>query len=208
MITTALTLLLVLIGLSIPVGAALGALGMILDPLYSMLPLTGALGEITWSTSTEFLLVAIPLFIMLGEILLRSGMAERIMNNPSMPDDVALESKIVSRAIESAQAQVEGVNAEQRKNVLKYDDVMNRQREAIYTDRRAILEGDDLEEKVGHFLEDVVKAMVTETTQVGNPDDWDLKQLWTNLKQLYPIGISMTEVIDEAELLRRVGRGS
>ena len=127
-----------------------------------------------------------------------SGMAERIMNNPSMPDDVALESKMVSRAIESAQAQVEGVNAEQRKNVLKYDDVMNRQREAIYTDRRAILEGDDLQEKVGHFLEDVVKAMVTETTQVGDADDWDLKQLWTNLKQLYPIGITMNEVIEEA----------
>ena len=127
-----------------------------------------------------------------------SGMAERIMNNPSMPDDVALESKMVSRAIESAQAQVEGVNAEQRKNVLKYDDVMNRQREAIYTDRRAILEGGDLEEKVGHFLEDVVKAMVTEATQVGNPDDWDLKQLWLNLKQLYPIGITMNEVIEEA----------
>ncbi|MEG2925031.1 MAG: preprotein translocase subunit SecA [Glutamicibacter sp.] len=127
-----------------------------------------------------------------------SGMAERIMNNPSMPDDVALESKMVSRAIESAQAQVEGVNAEQRKNVLKYDDVMNRQREAIYADRRSILEGDDLEEKVGHFLEDVVKAMVLESTQVGDPDDWELKSLWTNLKQLYPIGITIDEVLEEA----------
>ncbi|MEG0211545.1 MAG: preprotein translocase subunit SecA [Glutamicibacter sp.] len=127
-----------------------------------------------------------------------SGMAERIMNNPSMPDDVALESKMVSRAIESAQAQVEGVNAEQRKNVLKYDDVMNRQREAIYADRRSILEGDDLEEKVGHFLEDVVKAMVLEATQVGDPDDWELKSLWTNLKQLYPIGITIDEVLEEA----------
>lgn len=84
MITTALTLLLVLIGLSIPVGAALGALGMILDPLFSMLPLTAAMGEITWSTSNEFLLVAIPLFIMLGEILLRSGMAERMYNAMSL----------------------------------------------------------------------------------------------------------------------------
>jgi len=126
-----------------------------------------------------------------------SGMAERIMNNPSMPDDVALESKMVSKAIESAQAQVEGVNAEQRKNVLKYDDVMNRQREAIYADRRAILEGANIDEKVGHFLEDVVTAMVNEVTLVGNPDDWDLKQLWTNLKQLYPIGLTIDEVIEE-----------
>ncbi len=84
MITTALTLLLVLIGLSVPVGAALGVLGLILDPLYSMLPLTGALGEISWGTSNEFLLVAIPLFIMLGEILLRSGMAERMYNAMSL----------------------------------------------------------------------------------------------------------------------------
>nr|WP_279402467.1 hypothetical protein [Arthrobacter sp. JCM 19049] len=127
-----------------------------------------------------------------------SGMAERIMNNPSMPDDVALESKMVSKAIESAQAQVEGVNAEQRKNVLKYDDVMNRQREAIYTDRRRILEGDDIHEKVEHFLEDVVKAMVVEATQSGNPDDWDLRQLWTNFKQLYPISLTVDEVAEEA----------
>ncbi len=75
---------------------------------------------------------------------------------------------------------------------------MNRQREAIYTDRRAILEGNDLQEKVGHFLEDVVKAMVVEATQVGNPDEWDLKQLWLNLKQLYPIGITLSEVTEEA----------
>lgn len=84
MITTSLVLLLVLIGISIPVGAALGVLGLILDPLYSMLPLTRAIGEVSWSTSNEFLLVAIPLFIMLGEILLRSGLAERMYSSMSM----------------------------------------------------------------------------------------------------------------------------
>jgi tripartite ATP-independent transporter DctM subunit len=84
MITTSLVLLLVLIGISIPVGAALGVLGLILDPLYSMLPLTRAIGEVSWSTSNEFLLVAIPLFIMLGEILLRSGLAERMYNSMSL----------------------------------------------------------------------------------------------------------------------------
>ncbi len=78
MIATTLVLLLVLIGISIPVGAALGVLGLLLDPLFSMLPLSRALGELSWSTSTEFLLVAIPLFIMLGEILLRAGFAERM----------------------------------------------------------------------------------------------------------------------------------
>src|SRR5690625_3307200 len=84
MVTTSLVLLLVLIGISIPVGAALGVLGLILEPLYSFLPLTKAIGEITWRTSNEFLLVAIPLFIMLGEILLRSGIADRMYNAMSL----------------------------------------------------------------------------------------------------------------------------
>lgn len=60
------------------IGAALGVLGLLLDPLFSMLPLSRALGELSWSTSNEFLLVAIPLFIMLGEVLLRAGFAERM----------------------------------------------------------------------------------------------------------------------------------
>lgn len=84
MITTSLTLLLLLIGISIPVGAALGLLGLILDPLFSMLPLSRAIGEVAWGTSNEFLLVAIPLFVMLGEILLRSGLAERMYNAMSL----------------------------------------------------------------------------------------------------------------------------
>ncbi|WP_186418769.1 TRAP transporter large permease [Bosea sp. CS1GBMeth4] len=84
MIATTLILLLVLIGLSIPVGAALGVLGLVLDPLYSMLPLTRGIGELAWSTNNEFLLVAIPLFILLGEILLRSGFAERMYGAMSL----------------------------------------------------------------------------------------------------------------------------
>ncbi|WP_029002199.1 TRAP transporter large permease [Azohydromonas australica] len=76
MIPVSMALLLVLIGLSIPVGVALGSLGLILDQGYSMLPLAGAMGELAWGASTEFLLVSIPLFVMLGEILLRSGFAE------------------------------------------------------------------------------------------------------------------------------------
>jgi tripartite ATP-independent transporter DctM subunit len=78
MIATAVLILLVLVGLSIPVAAALGVLALILDPLLSMLPLSRAMGELAWSSSNEFLLVAIPMFIMLGEILLRAGFAERM----------------------------------------------------------------------------------------------------------------------------------
>lgn len=84
MISTTLILLLVLLGISIPVGAALGILGLILDNLYSMLPLTRAMGEIVWSANNEFLLVAIPLFIMLGEILLRAGFAEKMYGAMSL----------------------------------------------------------------------------------------------------------------------------
>lgn len=84
MIATALVLLLVLIGLSIPVGAALGVLGLTLDPLFSMLPLSRALGELSWSANNEFLLVAIPLFILLGEILLRAGFAEKMYSSMSL----------------------------------------------------------------------------------------------------------------------------
>jgi C4-dicarboxylate transporter DctM subunit len=84
MISTALTILLVLIGLSIPVGAALGVLGIALDHMYSMLPLSRAMGELAWTTNTEFLLVAIPLFILLGELLLRAGFAERMYSALSL----------------------------------------------------------------------------------------------------------------------------
>lgn len=84
MVATALILLLVLIGMSIPVGAALGVLGLVLDPLYSMLPLTRAIGELAWSTNNEFLMVAVPLFILLGEVLLRAGFAERMYGAMSL----------------------------------------------------------------------------------------------------------------------------
>ncbi|MEY9777639.1 preprotein translocase subunit SecA [Arthrobacter sp. MW3 TE3886] len=129
--------------------------------------------------------------------LFNSGAAERLMNS-SVPDDVALESKLVSRAIASAQGQVEGRNAEQRKNVLKYDDVLNRQREAIYGDRRRILEGDDLHEKVQYFLEDTINAFIDAATAEGTGDDWDFNLLWSNLKTLYPVSFSPRDVIDEA----------
>ena len=84
MISTALTLLILLIGISIPVGAALGVLGLILDSAFSMLPLSKAIGELAWSSNTEFLLVAIPLFILLGELLLRAGFAEKMYSALSL----------------------------------------------------------------------------------------------------------------------------
>lgn len=78
MLINTLLLLLGLLALSVPVAATLGVLGLALDQLYSALPLYRASGEIFWSTSTDFLLVSIPMFILLGEIMLRAGMAERL----------------------------------------------------------------------------------------------------------------------------------
>jgi len=129
--------------------------------------------------------------------LFNSGAAERLMAS-TLDDETALESKMVSRAIASAQGQVEGRNAEQRKNVLKYDDVLNRQREAIYGDRRRILEGDDLHEKVQFFLEDTINAVIDDATAEGHSEEWDYDVLWSNLKTLYPMTLSQKDIFDEA----------
>jgi tripartite ATP-independent transporter DctM subunit len=80
MLATTLALLIGLLALAVPVAAALGVLGLVLSGLYSKLPLSLALGELAWATSNNFLLVAIPFFVLLGEIMLRSGLAERMYN--------------------------------------------------------------------------------------------------------------------------------
>ncbi|MFM8926689.1 MAG: preprotein translocase subunit SecA [Rhodoluna sp.] len=130
--------------------------------------------------------------------LFNSGAAAALMNRSNIPDDMAIESGVVSKAIASAQAQVEARNAEIRKNVLKYDDVLNRQREAIYSDRRHILAGDDLTARVDTFLVDVVSDIVSGHIADNAGSDWDLESLWTDLKTIYPIGISVEEVLTEA----------
>jgi preprotein translocase subunit SecA len=129
--------------------------------------------------------------------LFNSGAAEALLTRAGIPDDVPLESKMVSRAIQSAQSQVEGRNVEIRKNVLKYDDVLNRQRTVIYAERRRVLEGEDLHEQVGHFIEDTVTSYVTSATSTGFPGDWDLEKLWTALRTLYPVQLTVEEVEEE-----------
>ena len=138
--------------------------------------------------------------------MFNSGAAESIMSRSNIPDDTAIESSIVSRAIRSAQSQVEARNAEMRKNVLKYDDVLNRQREAIYSDRAHILEGDDLKDKVTKFLEDVVDETLNSHTAEGNGDVWDFDAMWVELKTIYPVSITIDEVIQEAGNKGRVNK--
>jgi len=130
--------------------------------------------------------------------LFQSGAAEAILARTNFPDDVAIESTMVSRAIKSAQSQVEARNAEIRKNVLKYDDVLNRQREAIYADRRQMLEGDDLSDRVQHFIEDAIGAIIDDHTGTGHNESWDFDALWTELKTLYPVSVTIDEVVAES----------
>lgn len=131
-------------------------------------------------------------YLSLGDDLMRlfnASAVEGIMDRLQIPEDVPIESKIVTRAIRSAQTQVESQNFEIRKNVLKYDEVMNKQRTVIYEERRKVLEGADLHEQVRHFVDDTVTAYVEGATAEGFAEDWDLETLWTGLGQLYPVGV-------------------
>jgi preprotein translocase subunit SecA len=139
--------------------------------------------------------------------LFNSGAAAALMNRSSVPDDSAIESGVVSRAIASAQSQVEGRNAEIRKNILKYDDVMNRQREAIYADRRQILQGEDISATFQEFLEEVITQVVQRTELESNVSSWDLESLWAELKAIYPIGLEISEVLEEAGSRTKLSSG-
>ncbi|MFT4306382.1 MAG: preprotein translocase subunit SecA, partial [Microbacterium sp.] len=138
--------------------------------------------------------------------LFNSGLAERFMNAPGFPDDLPLESKMVSRGIASAQSQVEARNFEIRKNVLKYDDVLSRQRAVVYEVRREVLDGEDLTDQIQGWIDDVIQGVVGAATTAGVPEEWDLEQLWTDLRQIFPVSITSEDVIDEAGGLTRVTR--
>jgi preprotein translocase subunit SecA len=145
-------------------------------------------------------------YLSLGDELMRrfNGAAlESIMNRVNLPDDVPIEAKMVTKAIRSAQTQVEQQNFEVRKNVLKYDEVMNEQRKVIYSERRRILEGEDHREQVQTMIDDVVGAYVEGATGEGYAEDWDLDELWTALRTLYPIQLDPKEVVGENEFGER-----
>ena len=126
-----------------------------------------------------------------------SGLVERFLGAAGMPEDTPLESKIVSNAIKSAQTQVESLNFEMRKNVLKYDDVMNKQRSVVYSERREVLEGADIKDLTNNFLEETITAYVNSATSDGVAENWDLNTLWLALKALFPISFSAQDLINE-----------
>jgi preprotein translocase subunit SecA len=126
-----------------------------------------------------------------------SGLVERFLGAAGMPEDTPLESKIVSNAIKSAQTQVESLNFEMRKNVLKYDDVMNKQRSVVYSERREVLEGADIKDLTNNFLEETITAYVNSATSDGVAENWDLNTLWLALRALFPISFSVQDLINE-----------
>ncbi len=127
--------------------------------------------------------------------LFKPEVIERAMVTLKMPEDVPIESKWVSRQIESAQKQVEAQNFEMRKNVLKYDDVMNRQRHAIYADRRKVLEGADVQHELRATTDRVVETGVRKLTE-GYSEDWDLDNVWTEMATIYPVSLDKQEFLD------------
>jgi preprotein translocase subunit SecA len=141
-------------------------------------------------------------YLSLGDELMRrfnGQLVESIMNRFNLPDDVPIEAGMVTKAIRSAQTQVEQQNFEIRKNVLKYDEVLNKQRTVIYEERRRVLAGENIQSQIEHMLEDVIRAYVDGATAEGYAEDWDLDKLWTALRTIYPVGIRWQDIAGEGD---------
>ncbi|SDS37991.1 preprotein translocase subunit SecA [Corynebacterium timonense] len=124
---------------------------------------------------------------------------ENMMNRLNVPDDVPIEAKMVSNAIKGAQARVENQNFEMRKNVLKYDEVLNEQRKVVYRERREILDSKDIKDQVRRMIGDTVGAYVDGATREGYVEDWDLGELWSALDSLYGPSITAEELVEGSE---------
>jgi preprotein translocase subunit SecA len=146
-------------------------------------------------------------YLSLEDDLMRMFASERIssiMTRLKWPEDEPITAKMVSRAIETAQRQVEGQNFEIRKNVLKYDEVKNTQRKVIYEERRKIIEGRDLRDDTLEMVEEALRETVAQYVAPDVfPEDWDLDGLVTALSNIYPIRLRKADLegIDDAEAL-------
>lgn len=124
---------------------------------------------------------------------------ENMMNRLNVPDDVPIEAKMVSNSIKGAQAQVENQNFEMRKNVLKYDEVLNEQRKVVYATRHDILDAGDIQDNIRGMIDATVSAYVAGATSTGYVEDWDLDALWNALDSLYGPTISHEELVEGSE---------
>jgi preprotein translocase subunit SecA len=120
-----------------------------------------------------------------------------IMEKFKIPEDQPMEAKILSRQIEGAQKKVEEQNFVMRKNVLKYDDVLNRHRGRIYEQRRQVLEGEDMSGQVKLWIDDLIEDTVSMFTEGAYSEEWDLEALTNAVAQLYPTEITAKELQED-----------
>jgi preprotein translocase subunit SecA len=128
-----------------------------------------------------------------------SGIMERF----KIPEDQPMEAKILSRQIEGAQKKVEEQNFVMRKNVLKYDDVLNRHRGRIYEQRREVLDGQDLSDQIKLWIDEVVEDTVNVFTEEDYPEQWDLEALTNAMAGLYQTEITATELREDLQEISR-----
>src|SRR6266516_2631174 len=126
---------------------------------------------------------------------------KNIMQRFKLPDDQPMEAGILSRQIENAQKKVEEQNFVMRKNVLKYDDVLNRHRSRIYEQRRRVLEGEDLSEEIGTWIDEVIERAVALYTEGDFQEEWDIEALCKAMEDIY----ATDEPISPEELREEVG---
>ena len=137
-------------------------------------------------------------YLSLGDDLMRMFASDRvssIMDRLKWPEDEPIAARMVTRAVESAQRQIEELNFERRKNILKYDDVMNTQRQVIYGEREKILNGEDFKDQALDFVSEVVTGTVSQW--VGDKtfaEEWDLDGLMAGLAEVYPIRLTKQDL--------------
>jgi preprotein translocase subunit SecA len=150
-------------------------------------------------------------FLSLEDDLMRlfnASAVDRIMTRLKIPEDEPIEHKLVTKAVANAQRQVESLNFDRRKNVLKYDDVMNEQRKVVYGQRQRLLDGDveAVEELSSKYLDDTIEALVDEHCPPGVfPEEWDLDGLATRIEQIHDTSVDFAAIdldaVDRDELL-------
>jgi len=149
-------------------------------------------------------------YLSLEDDLMRMFASERIasiMERLKWPDEEPITAKMVTRAVETAQRQIEELNFERRKNVLKYDDVMNTQRKVIYAERQKILQGEDFKDEALHMVEDVVRRTVQRLApEEVFDEEWDLDVILAGLSETFPTTITrseLEEMVNTAQLEER-----
>jgi preprotein translocase subunit SecA len=130
---------------------------------------------------------------------------KRIMERFKIPDDQPMEAKILSNQIENAQKKVEEQNFVMRKNVLKYDDVLNRHRMRIYEQRRQVLEGEDMRDQVFDWIDEVIERAVTAFTAEEYAEEWDLEALVKAMAALYETEVTAAELREDLGEISREG---